>query len=260
MQKTALIGVTLVGFWLTYYLFTQGHGDSYKQPHHVVASRINFWDWVRGRSKQLRWFTVAIFVTSAVLWGYQALSFEVASLTSRDAVDGAVSEANGSVTEEVPPEAPVSEVVNLPFAIEAESGTVWSIFGLEIVGKVMSAQTNGEYAVVTTTTPPNGGPPLHVHQREDEMFYVIQGTYEFRLGDETVVAAEGDIVHLPRSVPHRFRNVGTEPGTTMNLIIPGGFEQFFAEIDQLPKEQPLDRQQVADIARQYGLEFLPDES
>jgi hypothetical protein len=49
-------------------------------------------------------------------------------------------------------------------------------------------------------------------------------------------------------------------GVTMNMIVPGGFEQFFVEIDQLPKDQPLDRQQVAEIGSRYGLRFLPDEN
>ncbi len=224
MQKTVLIGVGLASLLLVCYLF--------------------------GRRYRLRMFTVVVFVASTVFWAHQALSFEWATPQGSNAID---EDVRTTAAEAILPEA-----VNLPFAVDAESGTVWTVFGLEIVGKVMSTQTNGEYAVVVTTTPPNGGPPLHVHQREDELFYVMTGTYEFQFGDETVVATEGDMVHLPRYIPHRFRNIGSEPGTTMNMIIPGGFEQFFVELDQLPKDQPLDRQQVADIASQYGLEFLPD--
>ncbi len=123
---------------------------------------------------------------------------------------------------------------------------------------MISEQTNGKYAVVISTTPPQGGPPLHVHQNEDEMFYVLQGVYEFRLGKETVIATQGDIIHLPRSIPHSFSNIGSEPGVMMNTITPGGFEQFFEEIYQLSKDKPPERQQVAEIASQYGLRFLPD--
>lgn len=152
------------------------------------------------------------------------------------------------------------EMITAPFWVDAEAGLTWNIFGLEIVGKIMSQQTNGQYAVIISTTPPDGGPPLHVHEQEDELFYVLAGAYEFRFGDETAIANPGDLVHLPRHIPHSFRNIGSEPGVMINTITPGGFEQFFVEIDQLPKDQPLDRQQVADIAARYGLQFLPDES
>ncbi len=151
-----------------------------------------------------------------------------------------------------------SQPVAAPFWVEAEAGTTWKIFGLEIVGKIMSAQTDGAYSVVISTTPPEGGPPLHVHEHEDELFYILRGTYEFRFGDETITANAGDLVHLPAHIPHTFRNIGSEPGMAMNTMTPGGFEQFFVEIDQLPKDQPLDRSQVAAIASRYGLQFLPD--
>ena len=130
--------------------------------------------------------------------------------------------------------------------------------GSEIVGKVMSEQTKGKYAVVISKTPPEGGPPTHVHEREDEMFYVLSGTYEFRFGNKRVRATQGDIIHLPRNIPHSFTNIGSEPGVMMNTIVPGGFEQFFEEIDRLPKNEPLKREQVEEIASQYGLKFVPE--
>ncbi|MDJ0702191.1 MAG: cupin domain-containing protein [Leptolyngbyaceae cyanobacterium MO_188.B28] len=166
---------------------------------------------------------------------------------------------NSSISEESHEEEN-GETTTEPFWVDAEAGAAWNIFGLEIVGKVMSQQTNGQYAVVVSTTPADGGPPLHVHQHEDELFYVLEGVYEFRFGDETIVANRGDLVHLPRLIPHSFRNVGAEPGVMINTITPGGFEHFFVEIDQLPKDQPLDRQQVVDIAAGYGLQFLTNES
>jgi len=141
--------------------------------------------------------------------------------------------------------------------VQPAGGEVWPIFGLEIVGKLTSEQTGGDYAVIINTTPPDGGPPLHVHEREDESFYVLEGTYQFTFGDETVTLSEGGMVFLPRGVPHTFRNVGDTPGRLLNTVTPGGFEGFFREIDALPKNQPLDRAVVAEIAAKYGLTFLP---
>ncbi len=140
--------------------------------------------------------------------------------------------------------------------VDAEAGKTWNIFGLKIVGKIMSEETAGQYAVVMSTTPPAGGPPLHVHEKEDELFYVVKGTYEFRCGDALKTVSEGALVHLPRGKPHSFKNVGDTPGVLLNTISPGGFEVFFEDIDQLPKDQPLDRTKVAEIAAKYGLKFL----
>lgn len=82
---------------------------------------------------------------------------------------------------------------------DAESGKIWNIFGLEIVGKIMGYQTNGQYSVVVSTTPPDGGLPLHEH--EDELFYVLEGEYEFRYGEQKVRVSKGRFVYLPRKLP-----------------------------------------------------------
>lgn len=181
------------------------------------------------------WAAIAALMTLVIL-----VVSSQASLTWADATDANPSEPTAALR------------------VGADAGTTWHIFGLEIVGKIMSAQTDGAYSVVISNTPPAGGPPLHVHEHEDELFYILKGTYEFRFGDETVVANPGDFVHLPAHIPHGFRNIGSEPGTAINTMTPGGFEQFFAEIDQLPKGQPPDRRQIAAIASRYGLQFLPE--
>ncbi len=90
------------------------------------------------------------------------------------------------------------------------------------------------------------------------MFYVLEGEYEFRCGEQKEIVSKGALVHLPRKLPHSFKNIGQTPGVLMNTITPGGFEAFFEEIDQLPKDKPLDHQKVASIANKYGLRFLPD--
>lgn len=142
--------------------------------------------------------------------------------------------------------------------VDSAKGKSWNIFGLEIVGKVMSEETAGQYSVVMSTTPSGGGPPLHVHKHEDELFYVLKGRYLFRSGEKEIEAEEGDLIFLPRNIPHTFKNVGETEGILMNTISPGGFEQFFEEVDQLPKDQPLDREKVKEIATTYGLTFIKE--
>lgn len=154
-------------------------------------------------------------------------------------------------------QAPIKPPTNQFVVVKPDAGKVWNIFGLQIVGKIMSEETAGQYSVIMSHTPPKGGPPPHVHQHEDEAFYVLKGKYLFTCGKEKIEATEGTLVHLPRGIPHTFQNISDSTGVLLNTITPGGFEQFFAEIDKLPKDQPLDREKVTTIAAFYGLQFLP---
>jgi quercetin dioxygenase-like cupin family protein len=138
----------------------------------------------------------------------------------------------------------------------AEEGTEWIVLGSEITGKILSEDTNGEYAVIITKTPPNGGPPKHLHTHEDELFFVLQGSYEFRFGDTIVKAKQGDMVHLPKGTPHSFKNIDTLMGITMNTITPGGFETFFADISSLSKQNLLHKKQMDSLANKYGIRFM----
>ncbi|MEW7278599.1 cupin domain-containing protein [Aquimarina sp. 2201CG1-2-11] len=120
----------------------------------------------------------------------------------------------------------------------------------------MSDQTDGEYSVIVTETPPNGGPPMHVHTHEDELFYVLKGNYTFLYGNEVIYAKQGDFIRLPKGVPHRFINKDTITGVTMNTITPGGFENFFIEISKYSEAGTLSKPVIDSIAGKYGIEFL----
>jgi mannose-6-phosphate isomerase-like protein (cupin superfamily) len=77
--------------------------------------------------------------------------------------------------------------------------------------------------------PPNGGPPPHIHQHEDETFYVLDGSPTFRLGDDEVVAGPGDFVNVPKGVVHGFRNASDQPLRMILTFTPAGMERFFEE-------------------------------
>jgi quercetin dioxygenase-like cupin family protein len=76
--------------------------------------------------------------------------------------------------------------------------------GHRFVWKLTGAQTGGQFALAEVTGWQGGEPPLHVHAREDEIFSIIEGRVVFRIGDETITAAAGDVVWAPRNVPHAF--------------------------------------------------------
>jgi len=140
--------------------------------------------------------------------------------------------------------------------VSATKGKEWNVFGVKIIGKVLSEDTHGKYSVIITETPPNGGPPLHIHTHEDELFYVLKGNYEFFYGDKKMSAQMGDFIQLPKGIPHRFINKDTITGITMNTITPGGFEYFFDDIAEFSKVQRLSKPIIDSIANTYGIKFL----
>jgi len=96
---------------------------------------------------------------------------------------------------------------------------------------VWSAESGGGFSLVEHPIPPRGlCAPLHRHTHEDEYSYVIEGRMGAQLGDDVVFADVGDLVFKPRGQWHTFWNAGDEPCRILEIISPGGFEQFFAEL------------------------------
>jgi mannose-6-phosphate isomerase-like protein (cupin superfamily) len=114
--------------------------------------------------------------------------------------------------------------------------------------------------------PPGGGPPPHIHTREDETFYLLEGEIEFLLGEQLIVAGPGDFVNVPRGTVHRFQNTGTESARLVLTFTPAGIERWFEEtLEGAPNEFELEDvpdniEEVAAryvaAAPRYGLEFV----
>jgi quercetin dioxygenase-like cupin family protein len=131
---------------------------------------------------------------------------------------------------------------------------------------VTGEESGGAYFSMEALVPPGGGPPPHVHTREDETFYVLEGELEFLLGEELVVAGPGDFVNVPRGTVHRFRNVGTETSRMVLTFTPAGIDRWFAETlerapsDAAAEDVPDNADEVAARyaaeAPRYGIVFV----
>jgi mannose-6-phosphate isomerase-like protein (cupin superfamily) len=100
--------------------------------------------------------------------------------------------------------------------------------------------------------------PLHLHTREDEYSFVLQGRMGALLGEEVVEAGRGDLVFKPRNQWHTFWNAGDEPCRILELISPAGFEGFFRELADLGGVTQADPETFAQLRERYGLEMQPE--
>jgi mannose-6-phosphate isomerase-like protein (cupin superfamily) len=90
-------------------------------------------------------------------------------------------------------------------------------------------QTGGSLGLFRQTVAPKSGPPTHIHQAEDEFFYVVSGEFKVKLGDRIMNAPSQSVMFVPRGAAHTFQNVGTKPGMLLVGVTPGGFEKMFQE-------------------------------
>lgn len=144
-----------------------------------------------------------------------------------------------------------------PILTPAEGGRKLNVLGIPMVLRIDGRQTGGIVSAVESHDITAGGPPLHIHRREDETFQILDGEYEWTVGEKTFIAKTGDTIFAPRDVPHTYRYLGKTPGRLMCIITPAGFEGFFEQIGALTPEQQQDMPRVLEIARRFGLEVLP---
>lgn len=142
-----------------------------------------------------------------------------------------------------------------PILIDARGGATFTMLGTTMRLIASAAGTGGRYTVIEQVTPPDWGPPRHIHSREDEIFYVLDGSYELHVGDERRTVSAGASAILPRNIPHGFRNVAPTPSRVVFVIAPGGLEEYFLAVAKCsPAPDP---PQLVELARPFGLTLLP---
>lgn len=122
-----------------------------------------------------------------------------------------------------------------------------------------AAQTGNKLFAFEAYEPPGGGPPLHIHTREEEFFLVLEGEISFYIGGTVKKVKAGGTAFVPRGTPHCFKNTSDRPARLLVLFTPGDIEGFFefgAPVDGHPPSDEVIIQRMVELAPRYGLEVL----
>lgn len=126
-----------------------------------------------------------------------------------------------------------------------QPGEGWVIPGPEgVTLKATAEQTAGAIGFVEATSAPGFAAPRHIHHANDELFYVLEGEFQFLVGEETVNAPAGSFVYIPRGTVHAPKVVSSSPGKVVFAYVPGGLESDFEEFER--------------VARKYGSLDTPE--
>ena len=146
-------------------------------------------------------------------------------------------------------------------------GSLWVLSEL-LTYKIPSQRTGGAYSLFEATTQPGTGPPPHIHHREDEAFYVLEGEYQFLSGEETLRVGAGSLLYVPKGTLHTHENVGEGMGRMLMTQTPGGlYELFFEKAGRLEdgddggpsafEERPEVGRRIVEVAAEHGIEIPP---
>jgi quercetin dioxygenase-like cupin family protein len=118
-----------------------------------------------------------------------------------------------------------------PMAIRRDEGEAHWWFGNLAVIKTTADDTAGQLTIVEITAPPGLQVPLHVHHRDDEGFWILEGNVTFEVDDTTIEAHAGDYVFGPRDIPHRY-TVGDDGCRMLFIMVPGGLEDLIRDTSE----------------------------
>jgi quercetin dioxygenase-like cupin family protein len=129
-------------------------------------------------------------------------------------------------------------------------------FGLDVKVLLSTEATGGAISVLMGRIKPGEGPGDHVHFNQEEIFFIVEGTFELTVGGQTTTAGPGTIVFIPRNVVHRFKNICDTTGCMLDWTLPGGQDHYFKAISELGASAGLTGEKVMEINEQFDTQFL----
>ena len=140
------------------------------------------------------------------------------------------------------------------YELEAEGGERLRFGEVEIVVKASADTTSGAFTIFEENEPIDT--PLHVHENEDELFYVLEGEHVIQVGGEEFEVGPGALVFAPRGIPHSQRRVIPRTGRLLALTSPAGFEGFFRELAVADRAGAIGPDAYARASKKYGISWL----
>jgi quercetin dioxygenase-like cupin family protein len=123
-------------------------------------------------------------------------------------------------------------------------------------------ETDGKYAMFEAIVPPGGGPPPHIHSREEESFLILDGEITFTVGDEHIVATAGTFANMPVGSLHSFKNATDKTARMIITVAPAGLEKMFLEVgvpvklgETPPSPSKAEIEKLLSVAPSYGVEI-----
>jgi mannose-6-phosphate isomerase-like protein (cupin superfamily) len=145
-----------------------------------------------------------------------------------------------------------------PRIIGPDEGTAVDLGSVGVRFLAWTEETGGGFSLVEHPIPPKTlVAPVHIHEREDEYSFVLEGRMGAKLGDDVVYAEAGDFVFKPREQWHTFWNPDDAPCRILEIIAPGGFEHFFYEVASLMAGE-FDPETLVEVGARYGHYFKPE--
>ena len=150
-----------------------------------------------------------------------------------------------------------------PIIRSSQQGRTVSLVGDVYRFLATGEDTNSKYTLIEALVSPGGGPPPHVHSREEEGFYILEGEIAFTIDGKRVVATPGMFANMPVGTPHSFKNETNKPAKMLATVAPAGLEKMFMEIavplaegatTALPPTKE-DIKKLLAIAPKYGIEI-----
>lgn len=148
-----------------------------------------------------------------------------------------------------------------PYLLQSQEGQAIWYTTTRMTLKATSELTGGALSLVEVLAAPDTAPPWHVHHRDDELFYLLDGSFLFKCGDELFEGGPGSFVFLPRGIPHSFKVTSPTVAKFLVLGTPAGLDRYFVAagvpaLEEGLRPQPIDMHQMAAIAAQHGIEIL----
>jgi mannose-6-phosphate isomerase-like protein (cupin superfamily) len=134
----------------------------------------------------------------------------------------------------------------------------FDFLGFRMTILLAGTDTGGSSALLDVLIPASAGPPPHIHAREDEVYVIKRGTFQFFMDGICLQAGPGTTLYMPKGHMHTFKNISAHTGEQLLFVYPAGLEQFFRDVHDLGLKMPQDFNKLNELSNaKYGINHVP---